>query len=151
MELQTRLFGTIFYEEEDVITFPCGLPSFEDEHTFLLLPIDESGNSLLCLQSVSTPALSFIMMNPFSLDPSYAPTLSEGERKLLEVERDEDLCFYVLCAMKRPVAQSTVNMKCPIALNPDIQRAYQIILETDAYHMRHLLSEFSHSEEDASC
>ena len=151
MNLQTRFFGVITYEEDDIITFPCGLPSFEDEHSFLLLPIEEIDSNLLCLQSIATPALSFILMNPFSLDPSYAPTLSQGERKLLEVGRDEDLCFYVLCAMKRPVSESTVNMKCPIALNPDIQTAYQIILETDSYHMRHPLSEFSHSEEDASC
>ncbi len=151
MKLNTRLFGPIDYEESDIITFPKGLPSFEDEHAFLLLPIAESEESLLCLQSVETPALSFILMNPFSLDPSYTPVLQVSERKALHVERDEDLCFYVLCAMKRPVSDSTVNMKSPIALNPDTRTAYQVILESDTYRIRHPLSEFTNRKEDASC
>lgn len=151
MELQTRLFGTIDYQQEDVITFPNGIPSFETEHAFLLLPIEGSESSLFCLQSVTTPALSFIMMNPFSLDPGYTPRLQPAERESLGVEQDESLCFYVFCAMKRPISQSTVNMRCPVALNPDSQKACQVILESDAYHMHHSLSEFSHSEGDATC
>lgn len=151
MKLNTRLFGEIEYEEVDVIHFPQGIPSFEDEKSFLILPIEGSHETLLCLQSAATPALSFVMMNPFSLAPHYAPELREGERQLLGVEKDTDLCFYVLCAMKRPISSSTVNMKCPVALNPDNRIACQVILETDRYHMRHPLSEFSSSEEDASC
>ena len=151
MKLHTRLFGEIDYADEDIIHFPQGLPSFEDEHQFLILPIEGSNETLLCLQSVSTPVLSFIMMNPFSLTPDYAPFLKSNERDLLGVEKDTDLCFYVLCAMKRPVSSSTVNLQCPIALNPDKNIACQVIMDTDAYHMRHLLSEFSHSEEDSSC
>lgn len=151
MTIETRLFGPIEYDEEDVITFPAGLPSFESEHKFLLLPIAGSDGTLLCLQSMTTPALSFIVMNPFSLDPSYTPILSPAERAALSVERDVDLCFYVLCAMKRPVPESTVNMRCPVALNPDINVAYQVILESDTYQMRHSLSEFFQNEEDGSC
>lgn len=151
MELQTRLFGSISYQQEDVIHFPNGIPSFETEHSFLLLPIEGGEESLFCLQSVTTPALSFILMNPFSLDPGYAPRLLPSELKTLEVERDEELCFYVFCAMKRPISQSTINMRCPIAINPDVQMGCQVILEADAYHMHHPLSEFSHSEGDSPC
>lgn len=151
MKLETRLFGTVEYGQEDVISFPAGLPSFEDEHEFLLLPLGPATNDPLCLQSVATPALTFVLLNPFTLSPSYAPRLRAQELQDLQVERDEDLCFYVLCAMKRPVGDSTVNLKCPVALNPDTRIAYQIILDTDDYHMRHPLSEFSHSEGDAQC
>ena len=151
MELNTRLFGTIEYKEEDVITFPQGIPSFEDEHEFLLLPIAGGEEALLCMQSVATPHLSFILMNPFSLDQSYAPTLRESERNVLQVERDQDLCFHVLCAMKRPLSDSTINLKCPIAVNPDKRIAMQVILDTDEYHMRHPLSQFVSDKEAAPC
>ncbi len=146
MKLNTRLFGTVEYTENDVISFPNGLPSFETEHSFLLLPIAGSDETLFCLQSILTPALSFILMNPFHLDPSYAPELSQDERKQLQVERDQDLCFYVMCAMKHPVETSTVNLKCPIALNPDVQIASQVILDSSDLHMRHPLSDFAQKE-----
>lgn len=151
MELQTRLFGAISYEPEEVIAFPGGMPSFEEEHAFLLLPIQGGSGEMLCLQSISTPDLAFILMDPFFLLPDYAPVLRDSELAELGAEKSEDLCYYVLCAMKRPVSQSTVNLKCPVALNPEKRLACQVILETDAYGMRHLLSEFSHSEEGASC
>ncbi len=142
LNLNTRLLGMINYEKNDVISFPNGLPSFEDENKFLLLPLAETGETMFCLQSIKTPELSFILMNPFSLNQSYEPRLRKSELEQLKVNRDEDLCFYVLCAMKRPVETSTINMRCPIAINPDIKMGYQIILETEEYHMRHPLSEF---------
>lgn len=151
MKLDTRMFGVIEYEQSDVITFPSGLPSFEEEHSFLLLPLGPDANDPLCLQSVTTPALTFVLLNPFSLLPSYTPRLQPKELESLKVDRDEDLCFYVLCAMKRPVGNSTINLKCPVALNPDEKIACQVILDTDDYHMRHLLSEFSHGKGDAPC
>ncbi len=151
MKLESRLFGPIDYEPEDIIHFPSGLPSFNDEHQFLLIPMDESGHGPFCLQSVCTPTLTFMLMNPFTLCLDYTPVLRPSERKDLGVTRDEDLCFYVMCAMKRPVHTSTVNMKCPIALNPDTKTAFQVILDTDQFHMRHALSEFFHSKEDAPC
>ena len=151
MELNTRLFGKIEYMAEDIISFPNGIPSFEEEHEFLLLPIEGGEGALLCLQSVATPTLSFILMNPFSLDRSYAPVLRDAERKILQVERDQDLCFHVLCAMKRPLSDSTINMKCPIAVNPDERIALQVILDTDDYHMRHPLSQFITDKEAAPC
>lgn len=151
LELQTRIFGTVHYEEEDVITFPQGIPSFEEERSFLILPIQGSSGEMFCLQSIATPALTFILVDPFFLLADYSPALRPSELKDLGVKKSEELCYYVLCAMKRPVSTSTVNLKCPIALNPALRRACQVILESDAYHMRHPLSEFSHSEEDAPC
>lgn len=151
MKLESRLFGPIECAPEDIIHFPNGLPSFNDEHEFLLIPMHANHSSSFYLQSVSTPALAFILMNPFSLSPSYTPVLRPNELRDLGVSRSEDLCFYVLCAMKRPVHTSTVNMKCPIALNPDTNTAFQVILETDQFHMRHPLSEFSHSKGDVPC
>ena len=151
MELTTRLFGTVTYEQDDVITFPKGIPSFETEREFLLLPLDGSEGGLFCLQSIATPVLSFILMDPFSLDPSYTPRLQPCERMELGVAQDEDLCYFVLCAMKRPISQSTVNLRCPIVINPDLGLGCQVILETDAYHMHYPLEEFATHKGGSPC
>lgn len=150
MKLQTRLFGEISYSENEVVYFPQGLPSFEEDRHFLLLPIEGSDGELLCLQGVDTPTLSFILMNPFSLMSSYQPQLQQKDRSLLQVKSDHDLCFFVLCAMRRPIGESTLNFKCPIAYNPDEHLACQVILESDDYHMHHSLKEFS-AEGEGKC
>lgn len=147
MQLSTKYFGQIDCEEADFLSFPQGLFGFEDEKQFLLLPFADSDGALLCLQSTNTPGLAFVVMNPFSLKPDYAPLLEKAELARLDVKRSEDLCFYVLCVVKNPVSESTVNLKCPVAINDSSRKAVQVILETGDYEMRHLLAEFGAKKE----
>lgn len=150
MKLQTKYFGQIDYEPGDVVTFPVGPFSFEEEHEFLILPFDGGAGSLLCFQSVNTPGLAFVAMDPFALLPDYAPELQPNELKELGAADSQELGFYVLCVVKKPVSDSTVNLKCPIAVHPVTRVARQVILETDAYEMRHPLAQFG-KEEGAPC
>ena len=151
MKLQTKYFGQIDYDEEDILSFSSGLFGFEEEQQFLLLPFDGSDGNMLCLQSVATPALAFVAMNPFSLLADYSPVLQSGELSALGVKENHDLAYYVLCVVKNPVSDSTVNLKCPVAVNPATRVACQVILETDRYEMRHPLAQFGRKEEAASC
>ena len=148
MKIQTKYFGEIEYDEDEKILFPAGLFGFESEREFLLIPFE--GGSLLCFQSVRTPDLAFVSMNPLSLKLDYEPVLQPAELQSLGVQDSQDLAYYVLCVVKKPVSESTVNLKCPIAVNPETRQARQVILETDAYEMRHPLAEFS-GEEAPSC
>lgn len=151
MRLQTKYFGEIDCPEEEVLRFPEGLFGFEEEKVFYLLPFEGGGGSLLCFQSSVTPGLAFVAMNPFCLKPDYAPKLAPGELKALGVERSEDLCFYTLCVVRNPVSDSTVNLRCPVAVNEDTRQAMQVILEDQGYKMHHRLSEFGQREEAAPC
>ena len=151
-KLQSKYFGEIDYAQEDILTFPSGLLGFEEEHEFLLLPFEGSHGTLLCFQSVHTPALAFVAMDPFALLPDYTPVLQPQELRALGVKDNQELGFYVLCVVKKPVADSTVNLKCPVAINPDTRVAQQVILDADSYEMRHLLAQFGgEHEEGAPC
>ena len=146
MKLQTKYFGELDYEPEDIVTFPDGLFGFEEERQFLLLPFEGSAGSLLCFQSVHTPALAFVVMDPFALKPDYAPILQPNELKELGVADSQELGFYVLCVVKKPVSDSTVNLRCPVAVHPETRVARQVILDTDEYEMRHPLAQFGSRE-----
>lgn len=151
MLLQTKYFGAIECAEEERLHFSNGLFGFEEEKEFFLLPFEGSGGSLLCFQSAATPALAFVAVNPFSFKPDYAPVLTEAELAAMGVERSEDLCFYAFCVVRDPVGESTVNLRCPIAVNDQTREAVQVILESDAYHMHHPLSEFERGGEARVC
>lgn len=151
MRLKTKYFGEIECREEDKLHFSAGLFGFEEEKEFFLLPFEGGEGALLCFQSAVTPGLAFVAMNPFSLKPDYAPVLTPGELESMGVERSEDLCFYTLCVVRSPVSESTVNLRCPVAINDQTRQAVQVILEDDGYSMHHRLSEFGRKEEGASC
>ena len=57
----------------------------------------------------------------------------------------------MLCAVKEPVGESTLNLRCPVAVNDQSQEAMQVILETDVYHMHHKLGELSLGGEAPLC
>ena len=151
MLLQTKSFGQLDCPAEQALHFPKGLFGFEEEKEFYLLPFEGSGGSLLCFQSAATPQLAFVAMNPFHLKPDYTPVLAGDELHMLGVERSEDLCFYTLCVVRNPVADSTVNLRCPVAVNDHTHQALQVILETEEYQMHHPLSEFGNRGGEAPC
>lgn len=149
MKLQTKYFGEIEYEAGETLAFPAGIFGFEEEHSFLLLPFDGSHGNMLCLQSTATPALAFIVLDPFALKPDYAPVLRKPELQQFGVADAGELGFYVLCAVKKPVSDSTVNLRCPLVVHPETRVARQVIMEQ--YEMRHPLSEFGSGEGAVPC
>ncbi len=151
MKTETKYFGEIEYEATDVLHFAKGIFAFEEEKRFLLLPFAGSDGTLLCLQSLATPGLAFVLMNPFSLCATYAPELTADELAELGVDDSHQLCYYVMCVVKSPVANSTLNLKCPVVINDETLQAMQVILENDDYGMRHLLSEFAVAEGAEKC
>lgn len=151
MKLQTKYFGEIEYDADDCFSFPNGLYGFEEEKDFLLIPFEGSQSSLLCLQSIQTPSLAFVLMDPFSLRQDYTPVLQKAELDMLGAESYDELCYYVMCIVKQPISESTLNLKCPVAINPNTRVSMQVILDSDQYGMRHLLSEYSNGEGASSC
>ena len=151
MKLQTKYFGEIEYDADDYFTFPNGLFGFEEEKEFLLIPFEGSQSSLLCLQSTQTPTLAFILMDPFSLKRDYTPALQSAELSMLGVEKYDELCYYVMCVVRQPISESTLNLKCPVAINPATRISMQVILDTNEYEMRHLLSAFNTGEGASVC
>ncbi len=62
--IATTRFGNIDIDEEKIIKFTQGIPAFEKEHEFVMIPYDEK-TPFLFLQSVKTPDLAFLMVDPF--------------------------------------------------------------------------------------
>lgn len=147
--VRTKYFGEIEYYQENVLLFPRGLFGFETEREFLLLPF-EGNDSLYSLQSLQTPGLAFVALDPAALGSDYAPEVPSEDLQTLGAEPGEELFYYVLCAVRSPVSESTVNLRCPIVIYEAKQRAVQVILEGDRYGMRHLLRDIT-KREGESC
>ncbi len=149
MVAQTKYFGAVEYDSDDILHFQAGIFGFEDEGEFLLLPFENSDGNMLCLQSIKTSSLAFVAMNPFALKPDYSPELQNAELEKMQAANSDELCYYTLCVVREPVGTSTVNLRCPIVINDKTKNAMQVILETDVYNMRHTLSEFESREGSA--
>ncbi len=141
MEIQTKYFGTLPFSLEEAIIFSNGIFGFEDEKQFVLIRFDNENSTILSLQSVTNPDLAFIVMNPFAFFPEYAPELSEKDLQKMEKNSSQELMFYNICVMRTAMKDSTVNLRCPIVVNPETRQAMQVILEDEKYSFQHPFSQ----------
>ena len=142
MTIQTDYYGLIDYKEEDLIILPEGLFGFPDLKRYLPLMMDEDDDSMLLFQSVERPEVAFVLINPTFLLPDYSPSLTPEELAFLEVEDSGELSYFVICVIHDNYLDNTVNLKCPLSINPTTRIGTQIIMEQSPYGFRHKLSSF---------
>ena len=102
---------------------------------------------MISLQSLEDESLSFILLNPFGIFPDYNPMLSESDLKELGADSEADISYYVISVIRDTPAESTVNLKAPLAVNALNRQAKQVILEQPEYTFRHTLGEVIQKEE----
>ena len=146
MNINAKYFGLISYEEKELIHIINGLIGFESYNKYLPIPFQEEDDSLISLQCLEDEDLSFILMNPFSICQDYSPKLSDQELKELGADSADDISYYVISVIRESVAQSTVNLKAPLAVNAINRQAKQVILEQAEYTFRHALGDMIHKE-----
>ncbi|MBB5173759.1 flagellar assembly protein FliW [Texcoconibacillus texcoconensis] len=137
MNIETKYNGQVTINESQIIQFPQGLPSFEEEKQFVLLSLKGEEGPFFALQSVNTPNLAFVVINPFSFFPNYEAKLTDATVEQLEIESGEDVALFVILTVKDPFEETTANLRGPIVINRKNQQAKQIALTESDYHTRH--------------
>ncbi|SFH75517.1 flagellar assembly protein FliW [Selenomonas caprae] len=146
-KVNTLRFGEIEVEEEKVVHFEDGIPAFEDEHEFLIIPYDDE-SPYVFLQSITTPDLAFLMTMPFVFFPEYEFELDDDSQNKLGIKTQEDMLIYTLLTIPGgKVADMTANLMAPVVLNQNTMQARQIVLDKSRYTTKHRLFP-EHKEEN---
>lgn len=138
MKITTAYMGEVEINPSQIIKFEHGLPGFEDEKEFIQLPLSEE-SAYQVLQSVKTAGLAFIITSPYAIIADYNFNLEDSIIQALDIKRADEVAVFVIVSIKDTLENSTVNLKAPIVLNIESQKAKQIILEED-YAIRHQLN-----------
>lgn len=139
MKIQTAYMGEVEINQQEVIHFEHGLPGFEQENSFVMLPIEE--NSVFqILQSLQTEDLAFVITSPYAITTDYNFDLDEATVHALDIQNENEVAVFAIVSLKDTLAQSTVNLKAPIVLNITNRKAKQVILDSTDYDIRHQIS-----------
>ncbi len=140
MKIATKFLGEVEITNEDIITFPEGIPGFQDVTKFVLLPLDQD-LPLALLQAIETAELSFIVAYPFVFKPNYAFDLSMEDSNVLAADQEEDIVTYAIVTLKEKLSDSTMNLLAPVVINMKKKVGKQIVLsDSKAYPLRFSLS-----------
>lgn len=127
MKLFTRDFGEVEVADTDVITFAEPIFGFDTYKKFVIL-YDQNNSHFVWLQSAEDRNICFILTDPAVVNASYKPELPPYAKKKLG---NGDYMLWLVTVIASEFKKSTVNLKSPIAVNPDTKLAMQIILEDD--------------------
>ncbi len=136
-KVQTVRFGEV--EENKIVRFKEGIPAFEEEKEFLIIPYDEE-SPYVFLQSLKTADLAFLMTMPFVFFPEYEIEIDDESISELKIEKQEDLMVYSLITIPiDDIKSMTTNLMAPIVINQTNLQAKQIILDKNKYKTKHRL------------
>lgn len=136
MQIQTKFHGEIKIQADQTWSFPKGLPGFQTENEFTLLPI-EGNNIFQVLQSTQTPIVAFIVANPYTVVENYTIQVDEPTIDLLEIKKEQDVFVLGVLSLKDPFKSSTINLQAPLIFNQTTRKAKQMILNDNNFTIHH--------------
>jgi flagellar assembly factor FliW len=141
MKVQTKFNETVEINESDILYFEHGLPGFENEKQFVLIPMDKTPFSIL--QSVKSSSLAFVTADPFVFFKDYDFELSLSVQEQLQIRNANDVFVQVVLTVADQFEKSTANLQAPIIINNQKNIGKQIVLTDSIYKTRHLIKEFN--------
>ena len=137
MIIKSRLLGDIEIDETRVINFPCGIPGFENDREYAIIPIEGEG-PFFYMQAVRNPDLCLVLAVPFVFFPDYEMELSPESMDILEVENSEqNLAIFSVLTIPRDFKEVTANLLAPIIVNPAVKKGIQYVPVNSRYQTKH--------------
>lgn len=134
MQINTALFGPQEIQDNDIITFPKGLPGFEENTRFKVFH-EEGKPTVHWLQSVDDEALCFSVMEPQLLNLGYEFILSDEDCALIELTSEDDFAVVVILYKQTGEGEEVpahhsirANLNAPIVINVGQRKALQALL-----------------------
>lgn len=122
MEFKSKLFGIVHVDPDTIITFPNGMPGFENQQRYKLFHQEDSKNNIVYwLQSLDDEDVVFSVASPAHFNLNYSFVLTPEEQTLLKLSNLGDMLILIL--LHRAGLESTGNptikgsMKAPLLIN----------------------------------
>jgi flagellar assembly factor FliW len=135
MKLATKYHGEVEIHDNEIITFEKGIPGFEEEKNFAIIPYDNK-SPFYILQSTRNEELAFITVDIFTFHSDYYYDLSKNDIEELQVSDPADVITLGIVTVKEELNNSTVNLYAPLVINLNKKLGKQIILIESGFNVR---------------
>ena len=127
MQVDTTRFGKIEIAEKELITFPWGVPGFEQLKSYVLL--EYKNGPFQWLQSVDEPSVAFVVCAPDFLGLVYSAP--DAKKKMIRLESDDDLVVLNIVSFDREKRGIRFHVQSPLLFNVAARIGYQWTMEAD--------------------
>lgn len=146
MDIETRNFGVVSYNEEDILHFEEGIPGFEGLKSFILLSVEEF-TPFKWLQSLDDKDIAFVIVDPKAIVKDYKVELDVETVKSLDIKDLNHILVFAIVVIPDEIEKMTANLKAPIIINAENNKGMQILLDNDDYMIKHpILKELKNAD-----
>lgn len=136
-DIETKAYGIVSIQEQQVLHFPTGLFGFEHRHSYALL--DATTPPFYWLQSLEDVDLAFIMVNPYLVTPDYVLDIAEEDLAAVGSPDPSELVVFSIVTIPRDGAAVTCNLQGPVIVNRRERLARQAISLSQNWRIKHPL------------
>lgn len=130
IKISSQRFGELNIPEEEVITFPLGIPGIPFNR-FIIRDLIEPVKWLI---SVDDPDIAMLVVSPFKYFPNYSFELNDETVSILQANSEEEIEVYV--ALLQYNDGVAANLKSPFVINKRTKIGVQILLEDERLSFR---------------
>lgn len=134
MKFKTSRFGEIEFPEEVIMTFPEGVLGFPNDRRYILLEHDAEGSPFKWLQSLDSPDLAFIIVDPLFITPRYKLEIDVDTARLIGTDNQEACAVMSIVNVphEAPI-RMTANLKAPLVVNVETRAGRQVIMGSNVH------------------
>lgn len=113
-----------------MIVFDDGIIGFPDlKHFTLIKDSEKKDTTIMWLQSVEEPAMALTVIDPTIILETYDPEVAEDMVQTLGELNVENTFVLTTITVPHDITKMSLNLKAPIIINTDTNKACQVILE----------------------
>ena len=149
VKIETKAYGSLEIESEDLITFQEGLFAFEQYKKYALVKKDET-SIFMWLQCLDEKDLAFLIVSPNELISGYKPVIANELLATIKLENIEAAEIFCICTV--PASQPekmTINLQGPLLVDRDEGLGGQFISADDRHLVKTPVFELIEKDESA--
>jgi len=127
MQVNTTRFGVIEIEQSELITFPWGIPGFEELKSYVLL--EYKNGPFQWLQSIEEPSVAFVVCTPDFIGLEYR--IPDAKTNLIKLSKKEDLLVLNIVSFNKEKGAMRFHVRSPLLFNAAERIGYQWTMEPD--------------------
>ncbi|MCE5335771.1 MAG: flagellar assembly protein FliW [Desulfobacteraceae bacterium] len=127
MQVNTTRFGLIEVKAEELISFPWGIPGFEELKGYILLEYKDG--PFQWLQSTEEPSVAFVVCPPGFIGLEYS--VPESKTSMIKLENPADLIVLNIVSFDKGKGSMRFHVKSPLIFNVAQRLGYQWTMEGD--------------------
>ena len=138
LKIQTLRFGEVEISESDIIMMDEGLLGFPGLRRYALIS-DPEQTPFVWFQSVDEPQLAFVVVDPYIFFPGYQILAKAEELQSIGLKDINQATILTIVVIPLNPMDITTNLRGPLVVNPENNKAKQLVLIDDRYHTKHFL------------